>query len=251
MAPFAAMITPLHQDLVFHSPLSTERADRLVAGLGVQPGERVLDLGCGWAELLLRVLAAQPGATGIGVDLKEADIEQARELAASRGLAERTTFVTGDAADWTGDPVDVALCLGATHVFGGDPAVHTANALTAYGERLAPGGRLLLGEGFWRTPPNAEAMAFFGGDTGQYGTLNDLVELAHEHGYRTLAVSEATVDEWDDFQFRYLLGYERLLAEDPGNAEIRAKSDEMRVPYLSAWRGVFGFAYLTLVRPRA
>jgi cyclopropane fatty-acyl-phospholipid synthase-like methyltransferase len=245
------MTTPLHQDLVFHGPLSSARADRLIASLAVRPGERVLDLGCGWGELLLRVLEAQPGATGTGVDLDEGDIEHARELAASRGLVERATFVAGDAAAFSGDPVDVALCVGATQVFGGDPAVHTANALAAYGERLAPGGRLLLGEGFWRTPPSAEAMDFFDGDTGQYGTLGALVELAHDHGYRTLAVSEATVDEWDEFQFQWLLGYERRLLDHPDDAAIRAKSDAMRTSYLTGWRGVMGFAYLTLVRPRA
>ncbi|TDP97474.1 SAM-dependent methyltransferase [Labedaea rhizosphaerae] len=245
------MITPLHQDLVFHGPLSEERAARLIASLDVRPGERVLDLGCGWAELLLRVLEAQPGATGIGVDLAEDDIEHARALAASRGLAERTTFVVGDAAAWSGEPVDVAVNLGASHVFGGDPAEHTARTLAAYAQRLAPGGRLLLGEGFWRTPPSAAAMEFFGGDTGQYGTLAELVELAQEHGYRTLAVSEASIDEWDEFQFGYLRGYERLLLDHPDDAETRAKSDQFRTTYLGAWRGVLGMAYLTLVRPRA
>lgn len=245
------MVTSLHEDLVFHGPLSEERAKRLIASLDVRPGEHVLDLGCGWAELLLRVLEAQPGATGTGVDRDEGDIAHAKELAASRGLADRVTFVAGDAADWTGDPVDVALNLGASHVFGGDPAEHTAKTLAAYGEMLAPGGRLLLGEGFWRTPPSAEAMEFFGGDNGQYGTLNDLVELAHRHGYRTLSVSEAGVDEWDEFQFRYLLGYERHLLDHPDDAEIRAKSDSFRVSYLTGWRGVMGMAYLTLVRPRA
>jgi cyclopropane fatty-acyl-phospholipid synthase-like methyltransferase len=242
------MIPPLHHDLDFNSPLSAERAARLIGTL--DPQGLVLDLGCGWAELLLQALVASPTATGIGVDRDEDAIAHARELAQAKGVADRVTLTVGDAEDWTGEPADVAVNIGASHAFGGDEAEHTATTLAAYKERLAPGGRLLLGEAFWRTPPPAEAMAFFGGDTGQYGTLGELVRLAHDHGYRLLAVSEATLDEWDEFQSRFLLGYERWLVDNPDDAETRAKADAMREPYLTAWRGVLGFAYLTLVLPR-
>ena len=45
---------PLHQDLTFLSPLSDERAGRLVAFLTEHEPATALDVGCGWAELLLR-----------------------------------------------------------------------------------------------------------------------------------------------------------------------------------------------------
>jgi cyclopropane fatty-acyl-phospholipid synthase-like methyltransferase len=229
------VIPPLHRDLDFNSPLSAARAAKLIGTLDARGS--VLDLGCGWAELLLQVLVASPDATGIGVDRDEDAIAHARDLAQAKGVVDRVTLTAGDAVDWTGEPADVALNVGASHVFGGDEAEHTATTLAAYRKRLAPGGRLLLGEAFWRTPPSAEAMAFFGGDTGQYGTLGELVQLAHDHGYRLLAVSEATLDEWDDFQSRYLLGYERWLVEHPDDAEIRAKADDARaVPDRVAWR---------------
>jgi len=47
--------TPLHRDLTFLAPLSEARATRLVAFLAEEPPSTVLDVGCGWAELLLRV----------------------------------------------------------------------------------------------------------------------------------------------------------------------------------------------------
>ena len=56
---------PSSDDLKFMTPLSQERADRLVAIAieGLAHGT-VLDLGCGWAELLLQVIAAAPAARG-------------------------------------------------------------------------------------------------------------------------------------------------------------------------------------------
>ena len=54
--------------LTFHGPLSEARAARIVARLaGIGP-RTVLDIGCGWGELMLRILAAAPDATGLGLD---------------------------------------------------------------------------------------------------------------------------------------------------------------------------------------
>ena len=53
-----------HAGLTFNAPLSEERANALVAALPISPGHHVLDLGCGWGELLLRILAAHPGDDG-------------------------------------------------------------------------------------------------------------------------------------------------------------------------------------------
>ncbi|TGB01515.1 methyltransferase domain-containing protein [Streptomyces sp. MZ04] len=77
--------------LTFHGPLSEARAARLVER--VSPGiGTVLDIGCGWGELLLRVLEAAPGATGTGVDLNGDDLARGRATAEKRGLADRVTF---------------------------------------------------------------------------------------------------------------------------------------------------------------
>ena len=44
-----------HGDLAFHNPLAPERLDEVVARAGVGPGDRVLDVGCGAGELLIRL----------------------------------------------------------------------------------------------------------------------------------------------------------------------------------------------------
>ena len=55
--------------LTFHGPLSEARAVRLTGELAAGGPATVLDVGCGWGELMLRILAAAPDASGTGVDI--------------------------------------------------------------------------------------------------------------------------------------------------------------------------------------
>src|SRR4029077_1241411 len=70
----------------FHGPLSEARAARIVARLTGTGPRTVLDIGCGWGELMLRILAAAPGATGLGLDTDEGDLARGRDSARARGL---------------------------------------------------------------------------------------------------------------------------------------------------------------------
>ena len=235
----APVIPPLHEDLDFNAPLSSARADALLDRLGPLDGARVVDLGCGWGELLLR--AAARGADVLGVDQDENAIAHARAQAAARGLT--ATFEVGDAAQWTGS-ADVLIANGSTHIWG-----DTASALTAAHGLVRPGGRVLVGEGFWQVDPPAERLAVMPMRREEYGSIADLVDLAQSHGYRLLHLAEAGLDEWDDFESRHGLGWERWLRDNPDHPEapaIRTRADEHRRGWLHGWRGVLGYAFLIL-----
>ena len=77
----------------WNTPLSEEHAALLLDRFDLQPRAAVLDLGCGWGELLLRAVAAKAAAIGIGVDIGAAALDRGRERAVARGLAERVSFV--------------------------------------------------------------------------------------------------------------------------------------------------------------
>ena len=79
--------------LTFHGPLSEDRAARLTERLTRPKPRTVLDIGCGWGELMLRILSAVPEATGLGLDTDEGDLARGREAAKVRGLGDRVTFV--------------------------------------------------------------------------------------------------------------------------------------------------------------
>ncbi|HEX5115431.1 MAG TPA: methyltransferase domain-containing protein [Pseudonocardiaceae bacterium] len=244
---------PLHDDLLFHGPLSQARAHALVRSLGSLAGRHVVDLGCGWAELLLQAVATDASATGYGLDTDATAIEHGRANAEKRGLADRVTLDVGDAGAWSGR-ADVLIVNGATQVWGGDPVVHTENALTAGRTLLRPGGRLLLGECYWQREPTDAQLEIMGIPPAQYRSLPDLVDLALAHGYRMWWLSRASHDEWDEFESRHALGWERWLADNPGSehaADVRASADGHRTAWLRGWQDVLGYAYLTLALPSA
>ena len=58
-------LEPTYQYMTFMTPLSQAKADRLIGFVSSGLGDGVVvDAGCGWAELLLQVLAATPAARG-------------------------------------------------------------------------------------------------------------------------------------------------------------------------------------------
>ena len=213
-------LPPRMTRLTFHGPLSEGRAARIVARLARTSPATVLDLGCGWGELMLRVLEAVPGAVGTGIDVSGADLARGRDSAAARGLAGRASFVEESAVGTARGPADLVLCVGSTHVLSADrPPRHTVSALHALRRLVSPGGRVLLGEGFWEHPPSpAEIAAMWPGTTaGEYRDLAGLVGLAVSAGFRPEWIETANLEEWDDFESGVAADTEEWLASHPGH----------------------------------
>ncbi|HEX3931294.1 MAG TPA: methyltransferase domain-containing protein [Nocardioides sp.] len=246
--------SPPHLDLTFMSPLSEARAERLVAFLAGGEPASVLDIGCGWGELLLRVLEAAPEARGLGVDLDEESVAAGRGEADRRGLAGRVELTARDARTETGSH-DAVICIGASQVWGPDVSeqqpLDYAAALTALRGLLPHGGRLVYAEGIWSAPPTPAATAPLAGRDDELVSIATLVSLAERHGFAVLAVHEAGRDEWDAFESGYTACYARWLAEHdpdhPDAEEVRALAGRQHAAYLGGYRGIMGLAYLHLV----
>lgn len=75
-------------------PIETAQAQKkrhLAAKLLLAPGQRVLDIGCGWGGLAL-YLAKETGASVTGLTLSAEQLRVARERATVAGLADRVRF---------------------------------------------------------------------------------------------------------------------------------------------------------------
>jgi SAM-dependent methyltransferase len=250
-------LPPLFDDLEFLSPLSGARADQLVRWLaaGLVDGGTVLDVGCGWGELLLRVAAAAPLSRAIGIDLDEERIAEARRRAGSRGLDGRATFLVSDAAAAGPSPVESLVAVGATQVWGPEVAeqrpLDYGSALAAMRSRLTRGGRLVYGDAIWTRSPTPAATAPLSGRDDEFATLAELVDLTTGHGFAVAGAREATLDEWDEFESGFNAGRATWLATHPddhaGAAEVREQGARQRHSYLHGYRGVLGMAYLQLL----
>ena len=118
-----------------NAPVSAE----LFAALNLQPGERVLDVGCGGGQTTLDASArVGPDGAATGFDISEPMLEMARERAASAG-ATNVTFAAGDAqtAVPPGGPFDVVMSRFGVMFFD-DPAAAFSNIRG----RMKAGGRL-------------------------------------------------------------------------------------------------------------
>lgn len=91
----------------FRSPEDTleaaqiQKIDHILTKLRIQPGDRLLDIGCGWGALALRA-AEKYGAKVLGITLSRNQYELARERIAAAGLADRCEVRVEDYRDVTG-----------------------------------------------------------------------------------------------------------------------------------------------------
>lgn len=248
-------LPPHHQHLAFMSPLSEPRAAVLVAFLVAHARGTVVDIGCGWAGLLTRLLVAGPALRGLGLDLKDDGFVHAREVALAQGVADRLELVAGDAKLHLPASAQGAICIGASQVWGApsdEPRpLDYAAALKALRQVLPAGAPLVYGEAIWSAPPTEAAAAPLAGRLDEFVALPDLVDLAWASGFAVVQVHEATQDEWDVFESGYTARYAAwMAAHGPSHAdfdEVRSRAWRQRDAYFRGYRGVLGMAYLALL----
>ena len=83
--------------------------------------------------------------------------------------------------------------------------------------------------------------------------LGDLVDQAVAVGFRPLWIETASRDELEHFESGFLADYENWLVANPEHADaesVRDRADTHRNRWVRGYKHGFGFAYLTLGRPR-
>ena len=78
-----------------------QKLDHICGKLRLRPGERLLDIGCGWGGLLLWA-AARYGVSGLGITLSQPQCDEARARLAALGLGEGIEFRVADYRDLKG-----------------------------------------------------------------------------------------------------------------------------------------------------
>lgn len=127
------------------------KLDLVCRKLGLQPGMRVLDVGCGWGSFALHA-ASRYGVSVVGVTLSREQAALARKRAADAGLTDEVDIRVQDYRDVSDGPFDAISSIGMSEHVGRAQTPAYASAL--YG-LLRPGGRLLNHAISWNAGPTS------------------------------------------------------------------------------------------------
>ena len=113
---------------------------RALREVGVKPGERLLEIGCGWGALA-EAAAGEFGAHVIGVTLSTEQLEFASERLRRRGLAARSDLRLQDYRDIDDEPFDAIVSIEMFEAVGRE---YWDGFFATLRARLKPGGRACI-----------------------------------------------------------------------------------------------------------
>ena len=148
----------------FRSPEDTlevaqiQKIDHILNKLRVQPGDRLLDIGCGWGALVMRA-AEKYGAKALGITLSRNQYELAQERIAAAGLTDRCEVRIEDYRDIVGK-FDRISSVGMFEHVG---LKNLRGYFTKVQELLTDNG-VTLNHGITSTDPDSSESPFGGGD---------------------------------------------------------------------------------------
>jgi cyclopropane-fatty-acyl-phospholipid synthase len=137
-----------------------QKLDHICRKLRLAPGERLLDIGCGWGGLVIWA-ARHYGVAVVGVTLSPAQAEEACEQVAAQGLADRVEIRVADYRDLAGAAeFDKIVSVGMYEHVG---IANLPTYFVGIARLLRPGG-LLLNHGIAATQRDGQAMGPPGGE---------------------------------------------------------------------------------------
>ncbi|MFE5958111.1 class I SAM-dependent methyltransferase [Streptomyces rubiginosohelvolus] len=115
------------------------KLDLICRKLGLKPGQRLLDVGCGWGSMVLHAVQHY-GVEAVGVTISEEQAALARKRLAEAGCTDRAEIRVQDYREIDDGPFDAISSIGMAEHVGSAQYLVYARILRSL---LKPGGRLL------------------------------------------------------------------------------------------------------------
>ncbi|MGJ9413345.1 class I SAM-dependent methyltransferase [Aeromicrobium sp. CF4.19] len=167
-----------------------EKYDLVARKLGLKPGDRLLDVGCGWGGMV-RHAARHHGVKVIGITLSRQQAEWAQARIEAEGLADLAEVRFGDYRDVQETGFDAVSSIGLTEHIG---VRNYGEYFTFLQSRLRTGGRMLnhcitRRDGSLDTNAGAfiDRYVFPDGELAPVGTI---VSAMHDHGLEVRHVED-------------------------------------------------------------
>lgn len=217
----------------------------LMAGrvAGMRKGGRVIDFGSGFGEGLV-LWARAFGISGLGIDIRPAACERARNKIKAQGLEDQIEIACGKAAEHPVEPqsYDVAACIGATFIWKGG----FKEAVRAMRGAITSGGRLIVGEVYWQrsnVPPE------YAQREPSFRTEYEILHMAREEGLELIYVLHSSQDDWDHYESENWRGLSDWLDENPTHPQredVMRHLHESQEEYMHFTREYLGWALYVL-----
>ena len=231
-------------ELLWNAPVSDAKMAKCIETLKLQPAQRVLDVGCGCGEVLIR-LGERYEIQGTGIDTSTESLAEAIRHAKSRVPDSLIGFEEADGKTYPVVPesLDLVMCLGATHAFGlgGDAFRNAFDQMIPW---VKPGGLLLVAEGYMKQPAPPEYRKLLGDSMPDEMTHAANVSTGKVLGLVALAAWTSSDDEWDDFEWTYQRIVVRNAVMNPDDSEVMSKLSrrhEWMDAYLRWGRDTLGY----------
>jgi len=239
--------TIAHTGRALLGPVSEASVDRLLARVPAHEPARVLDVGCGKGEWLVRALE-RLGGTGVGIEPNPEFAADARARAEARLGADRVRIEERDYSPALLGPerFSLVLCTGSLHAFG-----HWDAALAAVATLAREHGHALLAPAYWKRPPAREYLEFLGAAPETMHSLPDTIARAEAAGWRVTAAHGSTPAEWDDYEHAYAASVRAWCDAHPEDADAAGFEQRIErwVDAYERWgRATMGYALLLLER---
>jgi SAM-dependent methyltransferase len=231
-----------------HNPFTPEKLVTLGSVLRLNAGTRVLDLGSGSGEMLC-TWARDFSIVGTGIDMSQLFSVQAKLRAEELGVADKVTFIHGDAAGYVSEEkAGVAACLGATWIGGG-----LAGTIDLLMKSLSSGGIILIGEPYWRQLPPSEEVArdCHAGSISDFLILPELLGSFGDLGYDVVEMVLADQEGWDRYEAAKWFTMRRWLEANPDDdfqKEVRALLTSEPKRYAAHTREYLGWGVFALIK---
>ena len=160
--------------------------------LGLEPGQRLLDMGCGWGSLTIHAAGAQVQVTGVTLSREQGGY--VRQQARGLGLGDRAEVRIQDYRDPLDDRYDAVASVEMGEHVGAARYPRFCAALHA---RLRPGGRLLIQQMSRgaRAPGGGPFIESYIAPDMDMRPVGDTVRLIENAGFEVIAV-EAMRDHY-------------------------------------------------------
>ena len=136
-----------------------------------------------------------------------------------------------------------ACCLGSSHALGG-----LAPALERLAGWVAPGGAVLLADGFWQRPPDPAFLEALGGATAdELPDLAGLLRAGEAAGLEPVWVATSTQRDWEDYEWTLIANGDAYVRANPGAHEVHDWIGRARERLLApGGTDTIGFALMVL-----